>query len=58
MALAAGTNVEIVARGKPRRPPFMLRSLQLSTYEDDVDQLGLIHRIARPYRRRVINAEL
>ena len=58
MAIAAGTNVEIVSEGRPRRPPFMLRSLQLSTYDGEVERLGLINKIARPYRRRVINAEL
>lgn len=58
MGLAAGTNVELLARGKPRRPPFMLRSLQMPTYEDDVERLAVLHRIMRPYRRRVLNAEL
>lgn len=58
MGIAAGTNVEILARGRPRRPPFMLRSLQLSTYEDDIEQVGVLHRLVRPFRKRVVNAEL
>jgi len=58
MGLAAGTNVELLARGKPRRPPFMLRDLQMRTYEDDVEQLGLLHKIARRYRRGILNAEI
>lgn len=58
MALATHTKVELLARGKPRRPPFMLRSLQMPTYEDDTARLAVLHRILRPYRRRVINAEL
>jgi hypothetical protein len=58
MALAAGTNVELIAHGKPRRPPFMLRALQMPTYEDEVERLAVLHRVLRPYRRRVINAEL
>jgi hypothetical protein len=58
MGLAVHTNVELVARGKPRRPPFMLRALQMPTYEDDIERLAVFHRILRPYRRRVINAEL
>ena len=58
MGLALGRNVEIIARGKPRRPRFMLRDLQLSTYEDEVELLGLVHKIARRYRRRIFNAEL
>ena len=58
MALAAGANVELVARGKPRTPPFMLRSLQMPTYENDVGRLAALHKILRPYRRRIINLEL
>jgi hypothetical protein len=58
MALAAGTNLELVARGKPRRPPFMLRALQMPTYENDLERLAILHRILRPYRRRIINTEL
>jgi hypothetical protein len=59
MALSAGANLALVARGKPRTPPFMLRHAgQLTPYSDDVEQLGAIHRIVREYRRRVINAEL
>ena len=58
MGLAAGTNVEIFARGEPRRPPFMLRSLQMSTYDNDVERVGLAHKLVRPYRRRIINAEI
>ena len=58
MGLASGTNVEIFARGEPRRPPFMLRSLQMSTYKNEIEQAGLVHKLIRPYRRRVINAEL
>lgn len=58
MARAAGTNLELIARGLPRSPPFMLRDMQLPTYADDVERLGLLRRIVWPYRRRIINAEL
>lgn len=58
MALATGANVELLARGAPRRPPFMLRSIQMPTYANDADRVGVLHKIVRPYRRRVINAEL
>lgn len=58
MGLAADTNVELLARGQKRRPPFMLGDLQLETYEDDVERIAVLHGIARRYRRRVINAEL
>lgn len=59
MGLAAGTNVKLVAHGKARNPPFMLRAAgQLSGYADEVEQIGVLHKVLRPYRRRVINAEL
>ena len=58
MALAVGTNLELLAFGKQRRPPFMLRERNMPVYKDKLDQIGLIHKISRPYRRRVINAEL
>lgn len=58
MALAIGTNVELLAAGPQRRPPFMLRERNMPTYNDEVQQIGLIHKISLPYRRRVINAEL
>jgi hypothetical protein len=58
MGLAAGANVEIFSYGEQRRPPFMLRSLQMPTYKNDAEQVGIVHKIVRPYRRRVINAEL
>jgi hypothetical protein len=58
MGLAAGANVELFARGTPRRPPFMLRDLQMPTYGDEVELVGLVHKIARRYRRRILNAEM
>lgn len=59
MSLAAESHLCLLARGKPRSPPFMLRRAgQLTTYADDVEQLAVIHNIVRDYRRRIINAEL
>jgi TIR domain-containing protein len=58
MALATERNTELLARGIMRSPPFMLRGRQLTPYSNDVEQLGVIHRIVRPYRRRIVNAEL
>jgi len=48
----------LISYGKPRRPPFMLRAIQMPTYENDVERIGILHSIVRSYRRRVINAEL
>ena len=59
MGLAAGTNVRLVGRGKPRNPPFMLRGAgQFATYADEVERIGVLHKSLRPFRRRLINAEL
>jgi hypothetical protein len=59
MAIAWDVDVALIARGRPRSPPFMLRRAgQLSTFCNDIEQLGIIHRIVREYRRRVLNAEL
>ena len=59
MALASDTNLALVARGKPKSPPFMLRRAgQLATYVDEVEQFAVLHSITRDYRRRIINAEL
>lgn len=58
MALATGASLELLAAGPARRPPFMLRERNLPTYGDRLEQIGLIHKLSRPYRRRVINGEL
>ncbi len=58
MGLIAKNNVAIIAQGESRRPPFMLRPLQMLTYSNDIEQIGLVHKIVWPYRRRVINAEM
>jgi hypothetical protein len=59
IGLAVDTNVRLVARGRARNPPFMLRGAgQLLGYADEVEQIGVLHKVLRPFRRRVINAEL
>jgi len=57
IAISSDANVVLISGGIPRRPPFMLRSLQLNTFETEVQKIGLIHKIIWPYRRRIINAE-
>jgi TIR domain len=59
IAMAAGTNLALMARGRPRSPPFMLRRAgQLTSYADEVEHLGAVHSIVREYRRRIVNAEI
>jgi hypothetical protein len=58
MGRALNVNIALIAKGRTRTPPFMLRSLQLNTYSDDIERIGKIYKIIWPYRRRVINAEI
>jgi hypothetical protein len=59
MALAAGTNFRLISQGKARNPPFMLRAAgRLLGYADAAEQVGVLHRLVRPFRRRILNAEL
>jgi hypothetical protein len=59
MGLAIGANVRLIAAGKDRNPPFMLRGAgQLSGYNNNVERIAIVHKIMRDYRRRVINAAL
>ncbi|MGE0474415.1 MAG: toll/interleukin-1 receptor domain-containing protein [Nitrospirales bacterium] len=58
IARGANTRFHLVAREPRRRPPFMFRDQQVWHYADDVELLGMVHNIAYPYRRRVLNWEL
>jgi hypothetical protein len=54
----AGRNLQLVAQGEQRSPPFMLRLNQMPTYSDGVELIALMHGTALRHRRRIINAEL
>jgi hypothetical protein len=63
IALGAERQLNIVARrGASDRwklddhLPFMIRHNTVETYEDDQHLIGLVHRYARPFRRRIIAA--
>ena len=58
IARGANARLHLVARAPRRRPPFMFRDQQVFFYSDEVELLGIMHRIAYPYRRRVLNWEL
>lgn len=58
IARGAYKNYYLIARGKPRSPPFMFRDQQVWYYKDDVELIGYIHRLVYPYRRRILNYEL
>lgn len=59
MGIMAKKNVRLISSGKSRNPPFMLRGAgQLLGYQAEADLIGVAHKIARPFRRRIINTEL
>jgi len=58
IAVGAKTPIHLLAGGPRHKPPFMFRDQQVWYYENDIDLLGIIHNLVRPYRRRIINYEL
>ncbi len=50
-------NLHLIARGSRRDPYFMFADKQILCYADELELIGLIHRIAYRYRRRVLNYE-
>jgi hypothetical protein len=57
IARGANCNYHLISRKPRRRPPFMFRDQQVWFYEDEVELLGIIHKILLPYKRRIINYE-
>jgi hypothetical protein len=43
---------------KTGKLPFMFRDHQIHYYRNDVELIGLVHKLALPHRRRVINHEI
>lgn len=54
IALGSGARFELISLVPRRRPPFMFRDRQVFFYEDHGDLVGLISRLAHPYRRVVV----
>jgi len=57
IARGAGTRLHLLAKGDPAPTRFMFRDLEVTFFNSEVELLGAVHRIARPYRRRVLNRE-
>jgi hypothetical protein len=58
MARGAGTRLHLICsppESGELRTRFMFRDLEVNWYGDSVERIGVIHRIARLYRRRVHN---
>lgn len=58
IALGTKRQLRIVACEPRERTPYMLSNQQVFPYANDVELLGIIHRITFPYRRRVLNSEV
>ena len=58
IARGANKKFHLIGRAPRRSPPFMFRDQQVWHYADNIELLGVIHRIAYLYRRRVLNYEL
>jgi hypothetical protein len=58
IARGAGTRLYPVARGRPQATRFMFRDREVSFFEEDCDMLGIVHRLAYPHRRRILNREI
>ncbi|HWE21724.1 MAG TPA: toll/interleukin-1 receptor domain-containing protein [Hyphomicrobiaceae bacterium] len=51
IAMGGRANYELICRVPRRRPPFMFRHRQVFFYETQADLVGLLARLAYPYRR-------
>lgn len=56
-ARGAGVDCTLVARKPYLQQPFMLRGMELRTYDTAIDLLAIAYSAARPYRRKVLNPE-
>jgi hypothetical protein len=59
IARGAGTRLHLICKPPESgdlRTRFMFRDLEVNWYADPVERIGIVHRIARMYRRRVFHA--
>jgi hypothetical protein len=56
-ARGAGVDCTLVARKPYLQQPFMLRGMELRTYDSAIDLLAIAHHAARPYRRKVLSRD-
>lgn len=54
IARGAGIDLYLVAKKPRHTPPFMFRDMNVHYYEDDCELLAIIHKVLRPYRRKVL----
>lgn len=57
VARGARTPLYLVAQGEPAPTRFMFRDLEVNFYSDTLQLLSMVHRLARPFQRRILNNE-
>lgn len=58
ISTGARVPTHLISKGPRKKPPFMFRDEQVWFYDSEVEMIGIVHRIIRPYRRRIVNEEL
>jgi len=54
VAIGANVSLNLLSGGERHKPPFMFRDRQIWHYQDDLDLLGIIHKLVLPYRRYIL----
>jgi hypothetical protein len=54
VALGANVSLNLISGDERHKPPFMFRDRQVWHYQDDLDLLGIIHKLVLPYRRYIL----
>lgn len=57
IARGCGTRLFLVCEGKPWSHRFMLQDLEKEFYEDEMQLIGAVHKIAKKFGRRILNNE-
>ncbi|MEO8971769.1 MAG: toll/interleukin-1 receptor domain-containing protein [Ktedonobacteraceae bacterium] len=58
MAVGANRPLVLIGNGVRHQPPFMLGNYQMYSYDNNLEMLGIIHKLVFPFRRRIINSEV
>jgi hypothetical protein len=54
IAIGANVPLNLLSGDERHKPPFMFRDRQIWHYQDDLELLGIIHKLVLPYRRYIL----
>lgn len=54
VAIGANVPLNLLSGDERHKPPFMFRDRQVWHYQDDLDLIGIIHKLVLPYRRYIL----